>query len=158
MLNEEGNIFSSLPKRRQFDIDHLQSIVQVFAKSPLVDHLFHVPVRCRDDPHINGVGIRIPQRSNLSLLDHPEQFRLEHRRHFGDLVQEKCPFIGFKNQSLLICFRIGEGSSFIAEQLTLKERFRNGCTIDRDEGALFSDTGIMDRLWRPTPCRSRFPR
>jgi len=44
MLNEKRDILSSFAKRREFDIDYVQPIVEVFAKTPLTDMLFDISI------------------------------------------------------------------------------------------------------------------
>src|SRR3990172_11638427 len=115
MLDQKGNVLFSLPKGGQFDIDHLQSIVKVFAKLNSLDKGFDVPVRCRDNHYIDRVRIRISKRPDLSLLDHPEQFCLEGIGQLRDLIQKEGPPMGLKYKTLFVGPGIREGALLISE-------------------------------------------
>lgn len=48
-----NRIFTALPKRRNRQVDHSQSVVQVFAEPALPNQVEQIAVRGGDGPHVN---------------------------------------------------------------------------------------------------------
>ena len=46
-------IIPPIPQWRKFDIHHIQTIIEILAKSSLFDGLLEIPVACRNDSDIH---------------------------------------------------------------------------------------------------------
>ena len=89
VINDRGNLRSSFAQRRHAQTNHVQTIVQIFAKTALGDHLFQISVRCGDDPNVHFDGALFTKRLNLSFLSKTEQFRLQVERQVADFVEKE---------------------------------------------------------------------
>src|SRR5205823_11200156 len=71
--------------------------------------------------------------TDLSLLQHAEELRLERRRRLGDLVQEERPAARDLEQSLAILEGARERPAPMAEELALQHPLGQRRAVDRDE-------------------------
>ena len=83
MLDKERNIFLSLPQWRHMDLNHIQSVVQVFPKAPLTEHRLQIAMRRRDHPSFRPLRL-------LAALDDSEllQEQRKWRSQRGQLLKE----------------------------------------------------------------------
>ena len=76
-------------KRRQMNGDNVQAVIQVLAKAALSDPLEQVAVGGRDEPHIHTNRFRTAQALEFTLLQDPQQFRLQFERKVADLIEKQ---------------------------------------------------------------------
>src|SRR4030095_9364366 len=118
-------VFDTLTKRGNGDRKHVQTIEQVFAKRTFPDSLVEVPMRGRDDPHIDVNAPRAAEPLDLSLLEDANKLDLHIRRQLADLVEEDRRVVGQLEAADLTRERPGERSLLTPEQLALHQGARD---------------------------------
>ena len=51
-----GDVFGPLAERRQVDLDHVQSIVEILPELTFLDHRLEAAIGRRDDANIDSIG------------------------------------------------------------------------------------------------------
>jgi hypothetical protein len=67
--SEREDIFRPLPKRRQGQANHVETVEQVFSEKALADEFLDVRVGCCDHSHIRKPRLRSPKTFVLFVLD-----------------------------------------------------------------------------------------
>ncbi len=134
MLNQERNVFAALAQGRHTNLNDVQAIIEVRTKTTRHDLRREVLVRGRDQAHVGLDDFIAAQPLETLLLEHAQQLRLGSGRKVADLVQEQGALMGLLELADPAPVRVGEGAALVAEQLALQQRFRNGRTVDRQEG------------------------
>ena len=88
VLRKGKDFFSALPQRRNLDADNIEAIIQIFAKTTVVDRLLEIAVSSRDHPHIHFDGFPGTQSLKFPVLQHLQQFGLELEIHVADFIQQ----------------------------------------------------------------------
>ena len=65
MLAEQGNILNPIPQRRQFDVEYVETVKKILAKSTGFDLLLEIFGCRRDNPRINFLDLAGTNRPNL---------------------------------------------------------------------------------------------
>ncbi len=73
---------------RQPDREDVQTIEQVFTKSPLLDHRLEIAIAGGDDAHVGRMSSRAAQALEPVLLQDPQQLDLHIDGQLADLVEE----------------------------------------------------------------------
>ena len=118
-LGQRRNVFGPFAQRGQFDRDHAEAIVEVFAEGLVGDQLFEVAVGGRDDAHVDVQIAHAAEPLKGRRLDDPQQFRLKFRRRVADLVQKNRAAVGQREKPLLLLHRPRERALLVAEQVGL---------------------------------------
>src|SRR5262249_9653926 len=71
-----GDVPPPHAQRRDGDIEHLETIVQVFAKVPPLHRLAEIAVRGGYDPNVGAQRTGAAEALELALLQHAQEFRL----------------------------------------------------------------------------------
>src|SRR5215813_8424317 len=116
----------------------VKAIEKVLPELPPRDELVEVLVGGRDDPGVRGNGLGPADSFKLLLLQDPQELDLQGRVHLPDLVQKKRSASSQLEAAELPVGRASKSSLLVAEQLSFEKRFRDGRTIDGNEGALGS--------------------
>ncbi|MGA8658646.1 MAG: hypothetical protein WB586_21120 [Chthoniobacterales bacterium] len=75
-------------KRRQPNVKHVQTEVEVLAKGAVLDLFRQILVSSRDDPDIDPVRGLAAYRRNDFVLQHAENFCLHLPKHVADLIEK----------------------------------------------------------------------
>lgn len=73
---------------------HIQAVIQIAAKLPLVHAAQQIPVSGRDQPEVNLQRFRAAQPFEFLILQYPKQLRLQLQRNFSNFIQKQRPVIG----------------------------------------------------------------
>ncbi len=73
---------------------------------------------------------RCADRSDFALLQHPQQLRLQYRRHFADFVEKYDSPVGRAKNAQRTSRRAGKCALFMPEELALGQRLGQGRAID----------------------------
>ena len=73
---EHLQILAPLTQRRHLDVNHVEPIEQIFAKSSPLDCVFEIRIRQSEQPRVNFDRLAPAQPFELAVLDHPQEFRL----------------------------------------------------------------------------------
>src|SRR5208337_307313 len=94
MAQEFGDVFAALAQRWNLDADHIEPMQQIFAKVPGFYACLEVLMGCGDDTYVNLYRGLTAHSIELALGQHPQQARLQRRRHVADLVEEERAAVG----------------------------------------------------------------
>ena len=144
VIDKKRNIFAALAQGRNAQSDGVEAVIQVSAESPLFESLFNVHIGCGDDADVHGNDAATAKPGELLVLQNVEQFGLQAGRHFADFVEKNGAVVAKLKKTWLWSCCAGEGSGFIAKELTFK-KFRRQCgAIDFEEGAVGSQRTRME--------------
>ena len=101
-------------------------------------------MRRGDDADIHGLALVAAHRLEAALLQDAQQLGLDRDRHVADLVEEERAAIGGSEAPDAVGQRAGESAFDMPKQFAFQQRFRDGRTIDRDEGPLAPWTVEVD--------------
>src|SRR5205823_1943395 len=121
LSDEHRDVLFSLSKRRRYERDDVESIVQVFAKAVLPDLLQQIFVRRGDDAHVDANRVRPIDALELVRLKHAKKLGLHRGRHVADFIEEERPRIGPLELPDLPPHRPRERALLVTEELGLDE-------------------------------------
>src|SRR6516162_1278064 len=75
-MSERQNVFAASPKRRYFDADHLQSLIEVLAKAPLANHFSEISICRGNNSYIHRSVVCPANAAYLVILKHAEKLHL----------------------------------------------------------------------------------
>ena len=116
-LGEQQDVARPLAERGQRQLEHTQPVIEVFAQLAVGDGCARIAVRRRDDADVRLDRFRTTQPLKLSFLQHPQELRLDRRRHLPDLVEKQYAAAGLFDFPGARRDRAREGSALHAEQL-----------------------------------------
>jgi hypothetical protein len=108
VLGEHGNIFHTIPKRRDRQLDRVDSIVQVFAKVPVLYRFEWIAVRRTYQTEIRFLRLVAADAIVNFLLKDAQKFWLQIRGHFADLIKEQTASVRLADKSDLVTIRSRE--------------------------------------------------
>ena len=124
-----GNLRAAFSKRRNAKAYDVQAIVEVFAETPLRDHLFKISVCGRDDSHVNFSGSLLAQGLNLALLQKSQELRLNVQRKIAYFIKKERAARSRANHAGRIRYCARECAATIAEEIAFRQFFRNCRTV-----------------------------
>ena len=74
------------------------------------------------------------QALHFTFLQHAQKLHLHVSRNFADLVEEKRTAVGLQEAAVVPLNRARKSAALITEQLGFQNGFRQGRTVNRDEG------------------------
>ena len=86
ILGEHRDVLPALSQRRHADREHIEPVIEVFAKSLLHHHAFEVAVRGRNDPDVDRNVLGPADHFDRFFLDEPEKLDLKKRGKFPYFV------------------------------------------------------------------------
>src|SRR5688572_18174645 len=134
MIGEQWYVLYSFPQRRNRYLNDVEPIVQILTQLLVSNGLARVPVRSRDEAHINYCILCLaPHATYDSILKHSQHLRLERHRHLGQLVEEQRSAVSQLEQAHLLAIGAGKGSFAVAEHLRFEQLLGNRRAIDRNQ-------------------------
>src|SRR2546427_12180991 len=115
MLDEQRNILAALAKRRKFEGDHVQAVVEIFAKTTVTHQAEQIDIGCSDDAHVHLDILRAAQAHEFAFLDNPQQLGLRFEANGRNFIEENGALIGHFEKSLLRGDSAREGPLYMAE-------------------------------------------
>jgi hypothetical protein len=146
MFHQRSNVFDSLTQGRQRDRKYVQAIVKIAAKLITFYHSFEVPVSCRDNPHINAMGLSTSETFEFLLLQNTQELGLQREGYVAKFVKKESTFVRqFKAANF---FRDGarKSASLMAKELTFEQVEGNGGTVQLDQRVAAAGTSIVNRV------------
>ena len=110
VIGQQRNIFFTLPKWWNRQVDHLEAVIEIFAKHAFFDHLLEFTIRRSQDSHADPLGRSRTHRSEGPLLQDTQHFNLHRHRGLTDLIKKERTAIGFFKEPLLVANGSGEGA------------------------------------------------
>jgi len=136
LLHERGNVLGAFSKRWQVDLNDAHTVVEVFTKCAVVDHLAEVAIRRGDDTHVDGDHARATDALHLPRFEHAQELGLKADVELADLIQEQRAAIGHLEAPLLAVGGASERAAFVTEQYAFDEIGRDGAAVLNDERSL----------------------
>src|SRR5215469_5670166 len=94
MCGQQCDIFTALTQRRNFNGKDPQPVVEILAKTALVNLPGQIAIGGGDHADIDLARMNIADAFEFLLLQHPQQLGLHRERHFTDFVQEQGAAVG----------------------------------------------------------------
>src|SRR5262249_41760842 len=145
LLGEGEDVLRTLPQRWHAKGQHLEPVVQVLAEEPTANLLSQLPMRRAHHAHVHREGAGVAHPPDLTILENPEELRLERQRHLGNLVEEERPTVRRLEQSSLGGRRSGERTADVAEELRFEELAGERGDVDRQERMVSPAAVPMER-------------
>src|SRR5580700_3493214 len=146
MIDEQRNILAALAKRREFESDHVEAVVKVFAETSFAHQAEQIDIRSGDDAHVHLDRFGAAQAHEFAFLDDPQEFGLSLQANGRDFVKENGALIGYLEESFLGSDRARECAPYMAEELGFEKIDRDGAAIDRYERLVCTGRCGMNRL------------
>ena len=89
MPRQEQHIPRSLAQRRHLNRKHIQPVIQILSKRPILHRYTKRPIGRCNHAHIHSDLITTPHGTNASLLQNTQQTHLHIQRHIPDLIQKQ---------------------------------------------------------------------
>src|SRR5436853_872667 len=103
------------------NVNHVEAVVEILAEGPVLDRLFQVSMRCRQDADVHLDDFLTADPFKLAILQDLEQLRLEAYVHISDLVEQNGAAIGGFEHARLLLEGPGKGASLIPEELAFHQ-------------------------------------
>src|SRR3989441_86362 len=118
-----------------------------------LDELIEMPksiqaklLRVIQDGVVRRVGSETTDAPHHTVLDDPQQLRLDRLRHLDQLVEEQRAPVGGLEQAGLVAHRAREGALAVAEHLGLEQRLGERGAVHGDERATGAPAVVVDEL------------
>src|SRR5271157_939878 len=144
MVYQQRNVLSSLPKRRDLNRKHVQSIKQVFAKLAFANHRGKIPMCGGDDSHIDMDRFGTPQTFELLLLNGTQQLWLQFQADVADFIEKKRTVIGELESAFLLHQGSSESPFLVPKHFTFQQSRGNRSTVHSHQHTISPGAEIMD--------------
>ena len=88
MIGQQRDIALAIAQRRQRDGEHVDAVVQILAKRPVLHLLFEIAMRGDDDADIHSNGSRSADALDFAFFENAQQFRLHDGGHVANFVEK----------------------------------------------------------------------
>ena len=144
-MDERGHVLRALTERWQIDLNDAQSVVEIFAKGAVVDHLTKVAVRRGDHPDVDRDHACAADALHLARFEHAQELGLKAEGELADLVEKERATIRYFEAALLTVGGAGERAAFVPKQDAFDEVRRDRAAVLNDERALRALRRTMNR-------------
>jgi len=88
VVRDQRNVLATLGERRDVELNDVQPVVEVLAELAGGDALLELAMSGRDDAHVDVVRLVRADRTDLALLERPQELDLQRERHVAHFVEE----------------------------------------------------------------------
>ena len=120
MGDEKRNVALSRAKRRDLDLDHRESVVEVLTKHRAFFARTDALVRRRDDPRAARQRLGPADALEAAVLQNAQELRLQRTVEVADLVEEQRARSGRLEAPGTACGGARECAFLVAEELALQ--------------------------------------
>src|SRR6185437_7161872 len=100
---------------------------------PACDLILELPMRRRDDAHIDRNRRAPADREDFPFLYDTQKLRLNARRSISDFIQKKCPPMRAREKAGLVLARIGKSAADMAKELGFYQILWDCRAVKRDK-------------------------
>src|SRR5262249_46182466 len=143
--SEQGDVLPPRAEGREPQRDDVEAIEQILSKRALLDHVLQIAMGSRDEAHVRAQRLYAAEAFVFAILKQPEEFHLDGRRDFADLVQEQGAAFGELDATGLARRRAGERALLVAEELALEQVVREGRAMHLHEGPARTRAALVQR-------------
>ena len=108
MTPQQRDVFFPLPKRRNIERNHIETVKQVLAEITPGDFFFQILVRGRDDAGINRDRLISSYRREALFIQGAQHLRLRLEAHIPHFVEKKRPAVRLLKFAFFIAGRAWE--------------------------------------------------
>src|SRR5947199_78426 len=142
---------------RQFDLDDIQTEIQILPDSSRTNGRVQIAVSGSDDTDIDLAAFGGADGLDFALLQRAQELGLQIHGHVSDFIEkERAPLGGFE-QTLLGLHGPGERALDVAEQLGFDQRGDQRRTVHRRKGVVFARPRKMNAAGHEFFPRSALP-
>ena len=128
---QQVDVAATLVEPGQMQIDHIEPVVQIFAKFAARNRRFQILVGGSDDAHVDAVHFACADRPHLLVFDDAQKLDLQRQRHIANLVEKQGAVIRLADQALARRDRTGVRALDVAEQFGLHQFGRYRAAVHR---------------------------
>ncbi len=144
ITDQQGDVFPSLPQRRNANREHVQSVKQIAAKFAFCDHFLEVTVSGCNQPYIYFPGVDAAQTFEFAFLQSTQKLGLDLKGDITDFIKKQGALIS-KFQSLdFLADGAGKSALFMTKQFAFEQPGRNSRTIEFHECTLLAPAVIVN--------------
>src|SRR5262249_54262177 len=140
-------------------MNDVQAIEEILTERPLRDHLPQIPIRGRDDTHVDDAAAAVSaERLQFASFEKSQQQALHPQRHLADLVEKRRSVMCHLELAWLVAIGAGETASDVTKQLGFEEGLRKPGAVDRGEyicGARALIVNVLRYDFFPAPAFAR---
>ena len=133
-------------QRGKFDRHDRQAVIEVFAKSAVLDRFLQIDIRRGDDPDIHLCDRGIAERGKFALLDHAKQPDLCFRAKIADLVEKDRTRIRNFEQAFFCGDGAGKCALRMPEELRFQQLRRDVRAVNHHERVVRPRARLVDGL------------
>jgi hypothetical protein len=119
-------------KRRQFDADDVEAVIEVGAEFPLIGQRLQVFLGGGDDPAGDGNQLVGAEPFDDPFLQDAQQLDLHGHRHRLDFIEEQGAAAGVFDLADAPFLGAGEGAGFVAEEFAVEQAVGHAAAVERD--------------------------
>lgn len=157
MLGQRANILAPFTQGGQMDRHHIEPVIEVFAKAPLLYQWNKIAIGGGHDPDIHADFLPAAHPANTTRLQGAQQAGLCLCRHIANFIKEQRATICLFKLADLLSHCPGKGTTFMAEQFTFQQIMRNCCHIHRDKGTGAAFAQLVNCFCHQFLARAAFP-
>ena len=146
MVRQKWNVIPALSQRRQFDIDYIEPVKQIFTKLAILDSPQKLPVGCGDETGLNLLVGIAAQTLVLPFLQHAQKFLLQVEVHIANFIQKNSAGLSKLQFTDAPLYRPGKSTLFVPEQFAGQQVFGQDRTINGHKRFFGIGTMIMNRF------------
>jgi len=145
MLGQQGNITFTATQGRKLNLDHVQAIIDIFAKRARFNERLQIFVGGSHHAHVAVTDFRAADRAVFAGLQNPQQFHLQRLGHLADFVEKNRAAAGGLKPADFVPDRAGKRAPDVAKQLGFQQILRQCATVDRHERLVLAPAVAMQR-------------
>src|SRR6266851_408126 len=126
------------------DRDHVETIVEIVAKSAGVNLIFQKLIGGGDNARVHANRPALADALEFTLLQYAQQLDLELGTHAADLVEEDGAAMSRLETAGLVVDRSSKGAFDVAKQLAFQQAFTERAAIDADIRSVRSRAETVD--------------
>ena len=134
-LAQRGQVFAPLAQRRHHDLDHVETVEQVLAKTPGLHFGRQVLVRGADDAHVHRFFLRVAERPHAPLLNRAQQLGLHGQWQIADFVKKQSAATRGLEEAFTVLRGAGVRAFAGAEKLGFQQVLGDRAAVHGHEGA-----------------------
>src|SRR5690625_6167098 len=129
VLGQRNNVFGALAQRRNVQLNHVDAVVEVFAKFMVANGRFKVAVGGGNQPDVDGGFFGGANRANAFFLQRAQQLGLKGGRHVANFVKHHGAAAGAHKQAVPVFFGARKSAPAVAEHFLLHQLGRDGGAV-----------------------------
>src|SRR4030042_592593 len=124
VLDQDGDIRHPLAQGWYGKGDHIEPVIEVFAKTSFADLLFQFFVGRSNDSHVQLYLLLAPDSAHLLFLNRAQEFCLRIQGEISHLIQKKGTSVCLFNEPYVACHGSCESPFFMSEEFALEQALR----------------------------------